>query len=202
MSWPGHVIVTGAMGSGKTTWLLSEWLRTEERGILYDPAGDIHPPAGCVLAGPRSSAKAFRAALAAGAKIVYRTELVDPASCARDIDYLVRRLVAAGGGTLAGDEAHLYAAQGRVAPGLRDAWVRGRHLGIRIILATPVPQVVDHELRITAATWVVFPLAWNPWMAEHGISREAMESLHRAAPHSWLRAEGGQVTGPHPPLRA
>ena len=197
--WPGHAVIVGMMGSGKTYSLLGEI--SQGGAVLVDLNADA--PVESFVQGQvvpmdwrYSPARVWEQARP-GWVVHYVPH--STASAAVEVEHLcayLDRVNRTGNGigprTLAIDEAQAVAEQGRVGPMLREAWDRGRHWDLRIVLATPVPQLVDHHLRLTASTVIVHRIAWSDWMTRLGLQESSLQGLMG---HERFVLKGGQMDG-------
>lgn len=191
--WPGHYLITGGLNSGKTWSALH--LIGRQGAVLYDPNADAPVEI--------TGLKVVRADWGLPAARIWRMArpgwLVhyiphSAATAAAEISALCREAPTRTGPCvqLVIDEAQQVAEQGKVPRELQDLWDRGRHRRVQVILSTPVAQLVDHHLRLTAAVKILHRLEWSPWLANWGVSEGEMAALsnHDAI---WLSNEGRKV---------
>ncbi len=177
--WPGHVLVAGVMGSGKTWTALH--LIGKQGAVFFDPNADAQvDQTGLQVIRTDWSVSAVRIwRLARPGWLVHYTPH-SSASATAEISAICREAPTRRGQALqlVIDEAQQVAEQGKVPFLLHDLWDRGRHRNVQIILSTPVPQLVDYHLRLTASTKVLHRLEWSPWLSNWGLSEGELSALH------------------------
>lgn len=191
-AWDGNWIYVGGLGEGKSHKLAQDLVRDGGPAIFYDPAKDAKVR-GAIQADRFSSPAMFRRVLSRGHIVLFRGAGLRQAK--GEVRWLCK-IAAEFKATLAIDEAHQVAKQSQVEPELADEWERARHDDVRIRLASPVPQELDHHLRITARRVYVFRgLFWSDWMPKLGISHDLWETLQASPRHSYATVDGGRVDG-------
>lgn len=182
--WDGHRLYVGRPRAGKTYLALSHLAKKGGPRIFVDLAADAATQ-GIAITGADDLGPCRRALKAAqclhyrSAGVAYaKREVAALMSLAEEVaraEGLPDRGEAV---TILVDEAHHVSGSGVFEPRVLDAAAQGRHLGIELWQATPLPQAVEYTIRQPAEHKFCGALDWSPWMAtQWGLSKEELESL-------------------------
>lgn len=193
--WPGHAVICGNLGEGKSTLGMELWRRLKGGGIWWDPSDDQKVPEWAVSADPGCSPAALTRCLKAGRKIVWHAGALTDKRAQQQVSVLAQ-LCSHYGCALAIDEAHKVYAQGRPNETVKDLVYRGRHLRTPVILMDPSPADVDKSIFKVGVAYLFDCPFQDAWMRDKGIPTEAMQAVRAAGRHHYVRVSAGRVEGP------
>ena len=198
MAWVEDHAIFGRKGAGKSALGLY-LMRQRQDGVLWwDPNDDLLVPPWAIEAGPHSSLVALRAALKAGAKVIFHAGEADDDLLRRQVAVLCQ-IVKEARASFRVDECHLVLGQGRGEPTCLDYARRSRHLAGDFGAYSTNPQHVDNSLMYVGAVLYLFDCPGvEPWLKHYGHDGPAiMERVRAAGDHAFVRVDGRRVDGPY-----
>lgn len=196
---PGHALVAGITGSGKTWGTVRSLAKKSEPVIFFNTKNDDTIPSSYVQMDSGNSYMQLKRAITRGRKINFIPSR-DEVQRARELRNMVHFLFDMGKLELyfVVDEVQLYQTRGMMFK-LMEISTTGRSFGIHAVWMSQRPARIDNDLMTQVEKFIMFQCPMeNQYLKRYGFPTEDMDArLKKGGQYSFVEFDLANLSGPY-----